>query len=302
MKAEIVIIGGGFAGTSAAITLARANRSVVLIDNGQPRNRFSEHSHGILGFESTPPNQILSAGHREFISFGGESITASAKSLINNQHDRETWTTRLSDGEKIQSRHVLIATGISDKLPEVPGLKELWGSRVFHCPYCHGYEIKNKKLAIIGGENPSFTFRITELLTKWTNNVTFFPNGMNVPEEQKRRLEKLRVKIDPRPVQEVTESTQCSTGVSIGLNEKIIDYEACFTGPSFFPNDSLLRAAGCVVKDGWVQTEHGLTSQKGLWAAGNVVSSPDQIPQAIGAGSATAIKIDQELFNEDMNQ
>ncbi len=302
MRAEIVIIGGGFAGTSAAITLARANRSVVLIDNAQPRNRFSEHSHGILGFESTPPSQILSAGHREFISFGGESITASAKSLVNNQHNLGTWTTHLSDGEKIQSRHVLIATGISDKLPEVAGLKELWGSRVFHCPYCHGYEIKSKNLAIIGGENPNFTFRITELLTKWTNNVTFFPNGMHVPEDQKRRLEKLKVKTDPRLVQEVTESTHCSTGVKIGLNEEIIDYEACFTGPSFIPNDSLLRAAGCVVKDGWVQTEHGLTSQKGLWAAGNVVSSPDQVPQAIGAGAATAIKNDQELFNEDMNQ
>lgn len=302
MEAEVVIIGGGFAGTSAAITLARANRSVFLVDTGKPRNRFSEHSHGILGFDSTPPSQILDTGHCEFTSFGGKIITASAESLTADQYNPTMWNTYLSNGEQIRSRHVLVTTGITDKLPKIAGLESLWGSKVFHCPYCHGNEVKNKDLAIIGGENPTFTFRITELLTKWANTVTFFPNGMTVPEEQKNRLTHLKVKTDPRLIQKVSESTRFSTGVEIKLDGEAIDYEACFTGPTFIPNDSLLKKAGCAVKDGWVQTSSGLTSRKGLWAAGNVVSSPDQVPQAIGAGAATAIKIDQELFNEDMVQ
>ena len=301
MRTDVVIIGGGFAGTSAAITLARANRSVVLVDSHQPRNRFSEHSHGVLGFESASPIQMLESGRREFQSFGGEIISEKAKLLSPFEDDSSGWKAELESGEVIYSRHVIVATGITDDLPDVPGLERLWGSRVFHCPYCHGYAVKNKNLAVIGGKNPPFTFRIAMLLTKWTDRVTFYPNGLELPKEEQRRMESLGITIELNLVQGVTESERFDGGVVLDVGQEKREYEACFTGPEFVPNDSILRKAGCAVENGWIKADSGMTSCEGIWAAGNVISSPDQMPQAMGAGAAVAIKVDQKMFDEDVS-
>ncbi|MBK4174201.1 FAD-dependent oxidoreductase [Corynebacterium macginleyi] len=301
MRVDVVIIGGGFAGTSAAITLARANRSIVLVDSHQPRNRFSGHSHGVLGFDSASPIQMLESGRHEFQSFGGEIISETATSLTPSEKHSCKWKTELESGEVVYSRHVIVATGITDKLPDIPGLEKLWGNRVFHCPYCHGYEVKNKNLVVIGGKNPSFTFRIAKLLTKWTDRVTFYPHGLELSQEENRLMESLGITIEPYLVQGVTASERSDGGVVLDVGQEKIKYEACFTGPEFVPNDSILKQAGCAVEHGWVKAESGMTSLEGIWAAGNVISSPDQVPQALGAGAAVAVKVDQKMFDEDIS-
>lgn len=292
---DVTIIGGGFAGTAAAINLARANRSVCLIDEGRPRNRFSEHAHGILGMDGVKPTELLEKGHAEFESFGGTIVRDRAENLTRVD---DQWSVTLGSGKAIESPHLLVATGITDVLPDVDGLPALWGTRVFHCPYCHGYEVNGTDLAVIGGENPGFTFHISKLLTKWAKTVTFLPNGLELPDEERALFESLGITIIDEPVLEVGPAEGDRVAVRSTGHQFV--FESCFTGPRFEPNDALLREAGCDVVDGWVRTERGLTSQPGLWAAGNVVSSPDQVSQAAGAGAAVGIAIDQALFAEKL--
>lgn len=207
----------------------------------------------------------------------------------------------LSSGTQLTALNVLVATGLTDELPKVPGLSELWGKRVFHCPYCHGYEVKGKDVAVVGGENPGFTFRVSSLLTKWARSVTLYLNGLELPSDQSRRLKACDVSIVSNPVELVAAVENDSGGVEIHTIEGLDRFGACFTGPSFTPNDALLRQAGCAVSDGWVEMEGGRTSQRGIWAVGNVVSSADQMSQAAGAGAAVAIAIDQDMFDTHIN-
>ena len=299
MYSDVIIIGGGFAGTAAAITLARANRNVQLIDSGAPRNRFSEHAHGILGLEGAAPAELLQRGHAEVGKFGG-TITQGSVEKLTRDSEREPWQAKLGSGEVLESRHVLVATGLKDKLPAVPGLNDLWGTRVFHCPYCHGYEVTGKKVALIGGANPPFTIRISKLLSTWTSALTFDPNGLELTDVDRAQLAGLGVKVVDADVTQVQADKATPTGVSVHSSAGEDNYEACFTGPDFLPNDALLRDAGCESANGWVSVERGQTSVSRLWAAGNVVSSPDQVSQAMGSGAAVGIAIDQRMLDEDL--
>ena len=298
---DVIVIGGGFAGTAAAITLARANRQVVLVDAGQPRNRFSEHAHGILGMDGVSPMELLERGHAEFASFGGSLVRATADALSLTDGG---WRTALSTGQSLRSRHVLVATGITDRLPDVPGLQDMWGTRVFHCPYCHGYEVRGQKVALVGGANPPFTTNIAKLLSKWTDQLTFYPNGLLLDDAERGILNALGVTISDTPVTRVDPDAASATGVVVRAGDDATAFDACFTGPDFLPNDALLKQAGCATvdgtADGWVRVEDGGTSISGLWAAGNVVSSPDQVSQAMGAGATVGVKVDQAILAEDI--
>ena len=293
---EVIIVGGGFAGTAAAINLARANRNVCLVDAGMPRNRNSEHMHGVIGLDAVNPSALLTRGHVEYVSYGGMLIDERVESL--EQTSAGDWSVKLSSGEACTASQVLVATGITDMLPEVPGLSEMWGTRVFHCPYCHGYEANGKDLGVIGGKNPGFTTRIATLLTKWAESVTLYTNGMALSVEQHARLAECGVILAADDVVQVSPVAGDDHAVEITTDFGSIRYEACFTGPEFKPNDDLLREAGCTVVDGWVQVERGKTSEPGLWAVGNVVSSQDQVSQALGSGATVAIAIDQHLFDQ----
>lgn len=146
---DVVVVGGGAAGLSAAMVLARARRRVAVVDGGEPRNAPAEHVHGFLSRDATSPAHLLEAGRGEVVGYGGEVIEGQVRGI---KHGREHgFVVRLADGRALTTRGVLVTTGLRDELPEVPGVRERWGNDVLHCPYCHGYEVRDAPIGVLGG-------------------------------------------------------------------------------------------------------------------------------------------------------
>lgn len=292
--AEVVIIGAGAAGLSAALILSRARRSVVVIDGGEPRNGASDHLHGFLSQEGQDPSALIALGREEVESYGGvirNGIVRSIERRTEFAHD-VSWS-----GGTVTCDAVLVATGLADRLPDIPGVWEEWGRTVFHCPYCHGYEVNQEPVAVIGGLNQEFSMKQAGLMTQWSEQVTLFVNGMKVTADERGTLENLGVIIDDATVAEVDPLEGAGVTVESDIGG-VREFAAAFVGPMFEPNDHLLRIAGCEVgDDGFVVVDDaGRTSRKGLWAAGNVVSSPAQLINAAAAGATAAIGINDSLI------
>ncbi|MGX9898742.1 NAD(P)/FAD-dependent oxidoreductase [Arthrobacter sp. SA17] len=191
---DVVIIGGGAAGLSAALMLGRARRSVMVIDSGEPRNAPAEAVHGFLSRDGIKPAELLKAGRAEVESHGGRILDARVVAVerLNGQNGEHgehgesgAFEVRLQDGTDLQStvqgRRLLITTGLVDGLPDIPGIQELWGKDVLHCPYCHGWEVKDREIGILG-TGPMAVFQAL-LFRQWSSNITLFLNGSVNPDE-----------------------------------------------------------------------------------------------------------------------
>ncbi|HEV8456427.1 MAG TPA: NAD(P)/FAD-dependent oxidoreductase, partial [Gemmatimonadales bacterium] len=143
---EVIVVGGSFAGLSAAMQLARARRRVLIIDTGKPRNRFAKTSHGFFGQDGRAPKEILETARRQLLAY--PTVKFLRAEAIHAVGEKDRFLVRFGDNGEARARRLVLATGVTDHLPEVPGMKELWGTGVAHCPYCHGYEVSGRKLAV----------------------------------------------------------------------------------------------------------------------------------------------------------
>src|SRR5438132_1229324 len=143
IRYDVVIVGGGLAGLTGALTLARARRSVLVVDSGQPRNAPAAHAHGYLTRDGAPPLELLSLGRREVRGYHGEIVAGTVTRL--ERLPGGGFRVALDGGTHWEARRVLVATGLVDELPDIPGLRERWGRDVVHCPYCHGWEVRDRR-------------------------------------------------------------------------------------------------------------------------------------------------------------
>ncbi|MEV6072609.1 NAD(P)/FAD-dependent oxidoreductase [Nocardia sp. NPDC052001] len=298
MRFDVVVVGGGAAGLSAATVLARARRTVAVVDAGEPRNAPARHAHGFLSRDGVEPAQLLAAGRAEMLGYGGQFLPARVMGV-----DRcaDGFVVRIPDSV-ISARTVLVATGLRDGLPPIPGLREQWGIDVLHCPYCHGYEVRDTTIAVIGGDNRPFTLHQAALVRQWSDDVIFFPNGIELTERERRALVARDIRIDSALVSRTTVHAGRIRGIEL-RDGRSVPRRTVFIGPTFIPRDELLRSLGCSLgENGWVATDPtGLTSVTGVWAAGNVVDSPAQLIGAAAAGSRAAIAINHHLLAQDID-
>jgi thioredoxin reductase len=298
---DVVIVGGGAAGLSGALVLARARRRVAVVRGGAPRNAPAEHMHGFLSRDGMPPAELLATGAAEVTSYGAELID---DVVVGAERTAESdYTLRLRGGGTLRARRVLVATGLRDELPELPGVRERWGRDVLHCPYCHGYEVRDQPIGVLGGAEPGALARAVHLallLPQWSDDVVFFPNTMPLSESDRARLDARGVRLIEGEVARFVVDDRLR-GVELA-DGRAVPRAAMFVTPTFRANDDVLVGLGCAFDaDGWVVTDAtGRTSVPGVWAAGNVATPAAQVISAAGAGSTAAIAINGDLVSADV--
>ncbi|MGK8525326.1 NAD(P)/FAD-dependent oxidoreductase [Nocardia asteroides] len=297
---DVVVVGGGAAGLSGALVLARARRRVAVVRGGAPRNAPADHMHGFLSRDGMPPAELLASGVAEVESYGADVIDDVVVDA--ERADGAEYLLRLGSGATLRARRVLVATGLRDELPDLPGVRERWGRDVLHCPYCHGYEVRDQPIGVLGGPEPGALARavhLAMLLPQWSDDVVFFPNTMTLTDDDRAHLAARRVRVLDGAVARLVVDDRLR-GVELA-DGRAVPRTAVFVAPTFRANDAVPAALGCAFDDnGWVVTDAtGRTSAPGVWAAGNVSNPAAQVISAAGAGSTAAIAINGDLVLAD---
>jgi thioredoxin reductase len=292
---DVVVVGAGAAGLNAALLLGRARREVAVIDVGEPRNAPASHMHGFLSRDGLPPAALLELGRAEIARYGVRLIPGRVDQIDHGYY------VRMVGGPVLRARRILVATGLRDELPDIPGLRERWGKDLLHCPYCHAYEVRDQPLAVLG-THPGAVHQAL-LLRQWSDDVVFFAHTLDVTVQDRDRLEARGVRIVEGEIKQLVVDEGRLRGVELagGL---VVPRAAAFVFPRMVARDELLTQLGCAKDDnGWVVTDRtGRTSVPGVWAAGNVIDPRAQVIAAAGMGSAAAFAINTDLLDEDVDR
>ncbi|MDF1602729.1 NAD(P)/FAD-dependent oxidoreductase [Nocardioides sp. YIM 152315] len=303
---DVVVVGGGAAGLSAALVLRRARRRVAVVDAGEPRNAPAAHMQGFLGSDGLPPSELIARGRAEVAGYGVDLVHDTVTGIAPCETGplrRRRFHLTLASGRTLTTRRVVVTTGLRDVAPDVPGVADRWGRDLLHCPYCHGYEVRDQPLGVLAGGETSIEESLahTHLVRQWSDDVVFFANGATLSVDQREQLVARAIGLVDAPVTRLVVEDGQLTGVEIA-DGQVVPRAAVFVRPHFVANDALLTDLGCATgANGWVTVDPtGATSVAGVWAAGNAVNPRAQVITAAGEGSAAAIAINNDLVDEDL--
>jgi thioredoxin reductase len=293
---DVVVVGGGAAGLSAALVLGRARRRVAVVDAGSPRNAAAAHMQGFLSRDGMPPADLLAAGRAEVTGYGVELVEDQVVGIDAG------FVVRLAAGRGLTARRILVATGVRDDLPQIPGVRERWARDLLHCPYCHGWEVRDQPIGVLGTHPGSVQHAL--LVRQWSADVIFFVHTYDLTSAEGIQLEARGVRVVSGEVARLVVDADRLTGVEL-VDRQVFARTAVFIRPGNVPRaDGLLTGLGCEVDEAGFATVDatGRTSAAGVWAAGNVVDPRAQVITSAGAGSAAAIAINADLVQEDVER
>jgi thioredoxin reductase len=302
---DTVVVGGGPAGLNAALTLGRVRRRVMLADSGVYRNARSDAAHGFLTRDGADPAELRRLGRAELSAYPSVQIR-DVKVDVATPADGGFELT-LSDGSSAQTRTLLLATGMADELPPVTGLEQLWGRGLYHCPYCHGWEVRDQPIAVLGADE--FAARLALSLSRLGCDIVLCTDGRQAEMEATTQhvLQANGVRICDDLVVRV--SGQADRYVRLTLSPGwTLERRALFVHPHLRQRSGLPEQLGCtILPDGAVQVDElGHTSVEGVYAAGDMCRTPAmpapaaQVVMAAGAGARAAVILDQELLARDV--
>jgi len=299
-KFDCAIIGGGPAGLNAALVLGRARRSVALYDNNRPRNRVTHASHGFLTRDGVTPAEFRRVAYEEVLRYPPVELMPVK---VTEARKREGGFTITADnGETIWSRKLLIAAGLKEELPPIPGIQELYGKSLFHCPYCDGWELRDRPLIVVA-DHPR-AFHLAKLLYQWSRDLVICTNGQSIlTEEQKRILVSRGLVVTELKVAAFHGSEGRLRQVEFS-DGSLLDRAGGFVLPRWQPYVTFREQLGYDTNEyGGIRTdEAGRSTVPGLFAAGeSATGMPSQLIASAAAGSAAAIGINGDLTEEDFS-
>nr|WP_246389542.1 NAD(P)/FAD-dependent oxidoreductase [Aminobacter niigataensis] len=299
MQHDAIIVGGSFAGLAGALVLARTRRRVLVIDAGMPRNRFAARSHGVLGHDGRAGGELLAEARAQFLAYPSASLVSGE--AVAAETTEEGIAVRLADGTLHQGRRMLIATGVRDDLPAIPGLAERWGETVLHCPYCHAYEIGGGPIGVLA--TTALSHHQASLLADWGDTTYFADANFPLDEATAALLSARNVRIEDTPFTAVEGSAPGIDGVRLA-DGRLVPVKALFIGAPLRMASPLAQQIGCafdetrlgvkIRTDGFKQT-----TVRNVFAAGDAATEMHNITLASADGVFAALAIHRSLIEED---
>ena len=308
---DVVVVGGGAAGLSAALTLGRARRSVVVVDAGAPRNAPAGHVHNYLGREGTPPADLLAIGRDEVTGYGVHVVTGDVSSAqrLDGDHGGAVRVV-LADGRAVLARRLLVATGLTDELPDVPGVAERWGRDVLHCPYCHGWEIRDRKIGVLATEPMAVHQAL--MFRQWTADLTLLLHTAPPPTDaEHEQLAARGISVVEGKVARLETDEDRLAGARL-RSGALVPLQELVVAPFFRARADVLLSLGLeptpfrmgedVIATYVSGDDTGATTVPGVWVAGNVADPRAQVLSSAAAGLNAAAAINADLIAEDTAQ
>ena len=291
MKYDAIVIGGSYSGMAAALQLLRARRRVLVIDAGRRRNRAATHAHGFLGQDGIDPAVIVSSARAQLEAYS--TLTWIDGQVVDASGEQDAFAVTTHDGDVHQARRLLLATGVSDALPDVAGLAERWGTSVFHCPYCHGYELDNGSIGVIA--TGALSVHQAQLLPEW-GQVTFFLNdALALDEQATQELTQRGVSIESTPIARIEGHADV-----LLVDGMRLAFAGLFTAARNAPSTPVAEQVGCALMETpmgtQIQTSEAKeTSVPGVFACGDVARMPHSISLAVGDGAWAGAQLHRSL-------
>ncbi|WP_029138489.1 NAD(P)/FAD-dependent oxidoreductase [Nakamurella lactea] len=303
---DVVVIGGGAAGLSGALTLTRARRSVLVIDAGEPRNAPAAHLHGFLSRDGAAPSELLANGRREVTGYGGEIVSGVVTSA--RREEAGGFRLTLADGRVTTARRLLVTTGLTDELPDLPGLAELWGTDVIHCPYCHGWEVRDQPIGVLS--TGPMAIHQAQLFRQWSDDVVLFGHtGPEPTETEHRALTARGIRFVAGQVERLETENGRLHAVRM-VDGSTVERRALVVAPRFTARVGPLAELGLTavplqlndfrLGSRLTADPTGRTEVPGVWVAGNVTDLMAQLIAAAASGVTAAAAINGDLIDEEV--
>lgn len=281
MVYDVIVIGGSYSGMAAALQLARARRNVLVMDTGLRRNRFAASSHGLLGRDGHHPSEIAATAKAQLLAYS--TVTWMDTAAVSAEKRDGVFTVRCERGSSVQAARLILASGVRDELPPVPGLGDRWGKSVFHCPYCHGYELNEGKVGVLAVGEVSMHHAL--MLPDWGETSFFLNEAFDLDEEQRRQLAVRGVTVETEKVAEVF-GEHASVRLEGG---RVFDLAGLFVASRIQASNPVAEQLGCELSDSplglYISTDNlRETSVPGVFACGDVVRPAGNVTFAISDG------------------
>lgn len=293
---DTIIVGGSYAGLATAMALGRALRKVLVIDSGNPCNQQTPHSHNFLTNDGKTPKEIAGIARQQVQQY--KTVDFLSAFVTSGRKTESGFVVETESNETFAAKKLVFATGIKDSMPDIPGFAECWGISVLHCPYCHGYEVRQQKTVILANGNDAV--ELATLISNWTDDLTVYTNGKStLSEQQEQKLQQHNIHINENEIEKLEHRNGYVERILLkdGFNATV---KAIYARLPFVQHSSVPQMLGCeLTPEGYIKTDPAQrTTVPGIFACGDNTTRMRTVANAVAMGTTTGMMLNKELIDE----